>query len=87
MDIESIRRIDNDTERVNAIYEVFDEDTRLNRSKAARVEFLTSVKYIERYLKPDGKILDLGAGAGEYSLYFAKKGFDVTAVELAENNV
>ncbi len=31
MDIESIRRIDNDTERVNAIYEVFDEDTRLNR--------------------------------------------------------
>lgn len=38
MDIESIRRIDNDTERVNAIYEVFDEDTRLNRSKAARVE-------------------------------------------------
>lgn len=45
------------------------------------------MKYIERYLKPDGKILDLGAGAGEYSLYFAKKGFDVTAVELAENNV
>lgn len=27
MDIESIRRIENDAERVNAIYEVFDEDT------------------------------------------------------------
>lgn len=38
MDIESIRRIENDAERVNAVYEVFDEDTRLNRSKAARVE-------------------------------------------------
>lgn len=33
------------------------------------------------------KILDLGAGAGEYSLYFANKGYHVNAVELADKNV
>lgn len=33
------------------------------------------------------KILDLGAGTGEYSLYFANKGYDVTAVELVEKHV
>ncbi len=33
------------------------------------------------------KILDLGAGTGEYSLYFAEKGYDVTAIELVEKHV
>jgi 2-polyprenyl-3-methyl-5-hydroxy-6-metoxy-1,4-benzoquinol methylase len=28
-----------------------------------------------------------GAGAGEYSVHFAKQGYDVTAVELAESNI
>lgn len=30
------------------------------------------------------RILDIGAGAGEYSLYFANKGYRVDAVELAD---
>ncbi|WP_028298661.1 class I SAM-dependent methyltransferase [Olivibacter sitiensis] len=32
----------------------------------------------------DGKVLDIGAGAGSHSLYLQKKGFDVTAIELSE---
>ena len=69
------------------MYEIFDEDKRLNSSKAKRVEFLTTVKYIEKYLECGSKILDLGAGAGEYSLHLAQKGFEVTAVELSERNI
>lgn len=76
-----------ETELVQEIYRRFDEDTRLNRSQAARVEFLTTVKYIEKYLPRDGKILDVGAGAGEYSLYFARKGYQVSALELADANI
>lgn len=84
---EELRKIENESERVSKTYEIFNEDCRLNRSKASRVEFLTTVRYIENYLHKGYKILDLGAGAGEYSLYFAGKGYDVTAIELAENNV
>lgn len=87
MNFEELSRIENETERTQKLYELFDEDVRLNCSKAARVEFLTNVKYIENYLKPDSKILDIGAGAGEYSLYFAGKGYEVSAIELAETNV
>lgn len=31
----------------------------------------------------DGKVLDVGAGAGSHSLHLQKKGFDVTAIELS----
>lgn len=87
MDFNDIYKIKDETERVKKTYEVFNEDTRLNHSKAARVEFLTTIRYIEKYLKPGDKILDIGAGAGEYSLYFAKQGYEVSAIELAENNI
>ena len=33
------------------------------------------------------KIIDLGAGTGEYSLYFARNGYKVTAIELVEKHV
>lgn len=76
-----------DASLVQEIYRRFDENTRLNQSQAARVEFLTTVRYIEKYLKPDNKILDIGAGAGEYSLYFARKGYEVDALELSDSNI
>ena len=54
MNFEDILKIEDETERVQKTYELFNEDTRLNHSKAARVEFLTTVRYIEEYLKPGG---------------------------------
>ena len=87
MDFEQLAKIENESERVNRTYDIFNEDARLNHSKAARVEFLTTVHYIEKYLKEGDKILDIGAGAGEYSLYFARKGYEVSALELADANI
>ena len=87
MDLNELSNIEDESERVNKIYDIFNEDTRLNRSKAARVEFLTTVRYIEKYLKEGDRILDIGAGAGEYSLYFASRGFEVSALELADANI
>ena len=87
MNFEQLAKIENESERVNRTYDLFNEDVRLNRSKAARVEFLTTVRYIEKYLKEGDKILDIGAGAGEYSLYFARKGYEVAALELADANI
>ena len=87
MDFDSLKLIECEIERTKKLYIIFDEDTRLNKSKAAYVEFLTTVKYIEKYLTPDSRLIDIGAGAGEYSLHFAKQGYSVTAVELADNNI
>ena len=80
MDFHDLIQIRDEIEQIRKTYELFNEDTRLNRSQAARVEFLTTTRYIERYLKPGARILDVGAGAGEYSLYFARKGYDVCAL-------
>lgn len=62
------------------------EDTRLE-SQHGQVEFLTTIKYIEEYLKPETKILEIGAGTGRYSLYYANKGYDVTSIEYVRHNV
>ncbi len=78
---------EDDTELVQEIYRRSDEDSRLSRSQAARVEFLTTVRCIEEHLAPGSRILDIGAGTGAYSLYFAEKGHRVSALELADSNI
>ncbi len=85
--LRNIRKIENEPERISAIYDLFNEETRLTRTKAARVEMLTTVRTIERHLRPGMKILELGAGTGEYSLYFARKGYSVTALDIADSNL
>ncbi|MBR3935203.1 MAG: class I SAM-dependent methyltransferase [Oscillospiraceae bacterium] len=86
MDFNELYQIKDEFEQINKTYDIFNEDTRLC-SKAGRIEFLTTVKYIEKYLEPGMKILDIGAGTGAYSFYFAEKGYEVSALELADNNI
>lgn len=63
-----------------------DEDARL-RSRHGMVEFLTTMRYVEKYLKPGDKILEIGAGTGRYSHALAQKGYAVDAVELVGHNI
>lgn len=67
-------------------YNSYDEEGRL-LSKHGKVEFLTTMNYIDKYLKPGAKILEIGAGTGRYSLALAKKGYHVDAVELIQHNI
>ena len=69
-------------------YNKFNEEKRLGR-RHGNVEFVTSMKYIHKYLAdmPDAKILDIGAGTGRYSVALAEEGYDVTAVELVKYNL
>lgn len=76
-------------ERMEALknyYTTHDEDARLT-PKRGMVEFLTTTHYVEKYLKPGMRILEIGAGTGRYSHYFARNGYDVDAVELMECNI
>ena len=67
-------------------YENFDENGRLE-SSYGKIEYITTMKYIERYLKPGMRVLEIGAGTGRYSHALAQQGYQVDAVELIEHNI
>ena len=67
-------------------YRNYDEDSRLD-SRRGTVEFLTTLRYIEKYLRPGMRILEIGAATGRYSHNFARKGYTVDAVELVDHNI
>lgn len=67
-------------------YNNYDEEGRL-LSKHGQVEFLTTMRYIEKYLRPGMRILEIGAATGRYSHSLARKGYRVDAVELIQHNI
>ena len=67
-------------------YNNYDEDRRLKR-KNHLPEYLITMKYIKKFLTPDSKILEIGAGTGRYSITLANMGYDVTSVELVPHNI
>lgn len=67
-------------------YNHYDEDCRLT-SRHGTVEFLTTMRYIEKYLKSSDHILEIGAGTGRYSHTLARQGYTVNAIELVEHNI
>ena len=67
-------------------YATYNEDNRL-RSKHGMVEFLTTMRYIEKYLRPGMQILEIGAATGRYSHALAQQGYEVDAVELVQHNI
>lgn len=72
---------------LNDLYNEKEEDGRLTQDKAHKIEFLITTKYINKYLKPGMKILEVGAGTGRYSLYYANQGYEVKALELVKHNI
>ena len=67
-------------------YNNYDEDGRLT-SKHGAIEYLTTMKYIYKYLTPGARIIEIGAGTGRYSHALAREGYSVDAVELVEHNI
>ena len=73
------------TKELTAYYSTYDEDGRL-RSRHGMVEYLTTMRYIAKYLRPGMRILEIGAGTGRYSHALAQQGYRVDAVELVQHN-
>ncbi len=67
-------------------YNHYDEDSRLSFQHGS-VEFLTTMHYIDKFLRPGSRVLEVGAGTGRYSHALARQGYAVDAVELVEHNI
>lgn len=74
-------------EHIENFYTNYDEEARLENYRHGKVEFLTTMRYIEKYLYPGATILDIGAGTGRYSRKLADMGYTVEAVELVPHNI
>lgn len=76
-------------ENLEIVKKYYDEGSieEWNRLEKHPFEFIITVKMMERYIKTGDSILDIGGGPGRYSLYFAKKGCDVTLFDLSDGNI
>lgn len=68
--------------RVRRKYESAAEVGQYSRQAAAGAAAL-ELELVRRHVKPGGRLLDVGCGAGREALGFARAGFDVVAIDLA----
>ena len=71
---------------LNQFYENYDEESRL-LTRAGNVEFTTTMHFIDKYLRPGMRVLEVGAATGRYSHAIARKGYRVDAVEYVRHNI
>lgn len=74
-------------EILNQLYNSQNENGRLCNSRHGQLEYMTTMHFIHQYLKPESKIIEIGAGTGRYSVKLGQEGYDVTALELVEANL
>ena len=60
------------SEMINSFYDGYYEDKRLDRSRHGQLEYRTTMHFIHRFLPGAGRILELGAGTGRYSVALAR---------------
>ena len=73
--------------KVQQFYQSYDEDSRLVKDDYHRVEFITTLHFLDEYLRPGLKIIDVGAGTGRYAFYLAQQNCHVTALDIVPHYV
>jgi 2-polyprenyl-3-methyl-5-hydroxy-6-metoxy-1,4-benzoquinol methylase len=73
--------------KIQQFYQSYDEDSRLVKDDYHRVEFITTLYFLDDYIKPGLKIIDVGAGTGRYAFYLAKQNCAVTALDIVPKHV
>ena len=77
------------TERVKSFYtdHVRQEWRRLDKDAYSRLEFETTLHYLDKYLPEQGLVLDAGGGPGRYTLALARRGYDMVLLDFTPANL
>jgi ubiquinone/menaquinone biosynthesis C-methylase UbiE len=75
------------SDKIIEYYNDYDEENRLVQANAQKLEYLTTNYVLEEVIPANSKILELGAGTGRYSFYYASKGHQVTATDVVPKHV
>lgn len=52
-----------------------------------RIEFVSTLRLINKYFPREGHICDIGGGTGRYSIELLRKGYRVTLLDLSEEEI
>lgn len=74
-------------EKLFSYYQNYSKDTRLVKDNAHKIEFITTTYVLDELINSNSKILDVGAGTGRYSIYYAEKGHAIYALEYVPHNL
>jgi S-adenosylmethionine-dependent methyltransferase len=72
-------------DRISDIVEYYNKDPQKEhqRLEEHQLEYDLTWRFLDEHLPPHGKILEVGAATGRYTLGLAQRGFSVTAVDLS----
>lgn len=68
-------------------YENYDEESRLTTNNARKIEFIMTTSALNNHIERHHKVLELGAGTGLYSFYYAGKGNPVIATDITPKHI
>lgn len=73
----------------NAVEKFYNEnvESEWNRLEVHKMEFAVTMKAMLEYMPAGASVLDIGGGPGRYSIELLKRGYDVTLMDLSEENV
>ena len=77
------------TELIQTFYteHVRQEWRRLVKDAYHRLEYETTLHYLEQYLPEQGLVLDAGGGPGRYTLELARRGYDLVLLDFTPANL
>ncbi|WP_160135471.1 class I SAM-dependent methyltransferase [Halococcus salsus] len=61
-----------------------EERKRLQATRKAQFEFENTIEYLREHLPDRGHVLDAGGGAGRYTVWLAEQDYEVTLVDLSD---
>jgi 2-polyprenyl-3-methyl-5-hydroxy-6-metoxy-1,4-benzoquinol methylase len=68
-------------------YHEFNDESERLESNPGRVEYITTMTYLNKAISKNSSILDACAGSGKYAFALAKEGRNVVAGDLVDVNV